>query len=97
MDFLLQVYQPQARGKGPKCTPIHLRLYWAPTVPLGMGGGAPGGANRGAKTQIRFDSCEGFDKIDQMAYGEDFFAKQCWDMIGALWQQLAALLLPVGE
>mmetsp|Transcript_112959 Transcript_112959/g.269214 ORF Transcript_112959/g.269214 Transcript_112959/m.269214 type:complete len:368 (-) Transcript_112959:64-1167(-) len=23
-----------------------------------------------------------FDKIDQMAYGEDFFAKQCWDMIG---------------
>ena len=23
----------------------------------------------------------GFDKIDQMAFGEDFFAKQCWDMI----------------
>ncbi|CAL1161761.1 unnamed protein product [Cladocopium goreaui] len=22
-----------------------------------------------------------FDKIDQMAFGEDFFAKQCWDMI----------------
>ena len=25
----------------------------------------------------------GFDKIDQMAFGEDFFAKQCWDMIKA--------------
>lgn len=24
-----------------------------------------------------------FNKIDQMAFGEDFFAKQCWDMIKA--------------
>eukprot|EP00913_Durusdinium_trenchii_P014295 g13411.t1 len=26
------------------------------------------------------DTC--FNKLDQMAFGEDFFAKQCWEMIG---------------
>ena len=30
-----------------------------------------------------YEPSRGFNKIDQMAFGEDFFAKQCWDMIKA--------------
>ena len=40
-------------------------------------------SDRISHTQHEILGRPGFDKIDQMAFGEDFFAKQCWDMIKA--------------